>query len=42
MIVTELKKTPNAVDSPSIIDIACDGAMLAIITDDTCTDHSTR
>jgi hypothetical protein len=42
MIVTKLKNTPNAVDNPSIIDIAGDGAMLAIITDDASTDHSTR
>jgi hypothetical protein len=39
---SELKNTPNAVDNPSIIDIAGDGAMLAIITDDASTDHSTR
>jgi len=40
--IFELKTTPNAVENPSIIDIAGDGAMVAGITDDACTDHSTR
>jgi hypothetical protein len=42
MFITELKMTPNAVDNPSIFDIANDGAMVAGITDDASTDHSTR
>jgi hypothetical protein len=42
MFITELQKMPNTVENPLNFDIAGDGAMVAGITDDASTDHSTR